>query len=164
MSLEAPIAHPISQSHRAASDEFDRWRGRCVRHFARLEQAIVKTLSRRVPGQSVPGHGLGGRLKLLAEWLDGRTDKVPALTRRLAEMIDLHDHRAALVHGDGPIYVDARGNWLWDCSHFVSNEGEPTRIAWRQADAEQVEKALRRTVHSLTDHLRRLEAASSPPA
>ncbi|MCQ8811708.1 hypothetical protein NQU36_27435, partial [Escherichia coli] len=73
----------ISSAHLAAYADVDAWRGRCVRHFARLEQEIARFLAAHDAETQAVGYGLGCRLGQLATFLE----RDPARTRSLRKAV-----------------------------------------------------------------------------
>ena len=159
MNIGTVIAPATSPCHLTAYAEVDAWRGRCVRHFAKLEQAIARFLAEHYAEVPIGGHGLGCRLKQLAAFLDRAPGKNTALQKAIKALDAAKARREAIVHGDGTIYISKDGAWLWDCA-FLDTKDSAARIAiFREEEANSFERQLKAHVQSLCDRLDKYEVA-----
>lgn len=152
MNVCAAIA-PTIPSHKQANAEVDAWRGRCVRHFAKVEQAIARFLAANDPQTPAIGHGLGCRLKQFAAFLNKAPPATKSLGKSLRDMETNKAIREAIVHGDGTVYLSDQGAWLWDCEYLNARDPNPHRKTFRMVEAAKIEADLERWVRSLCDGL-----------
>lgn len=158
MNMEGNIASVAPVSHATAYAAVDAWRGRCVRHFAKLEQAIARFLAEHYANTNVGGHGLGCRLKQLTAFLDKAPQPNIALQKAIRALEPAKVRREAVVHGDGIIYVSKNGDWLWDCA-YLDTRKEASTMIFREQEANSFEKQLKTQVQSLCDRLINYEVA-----
>lgn len=158
MTCETPIKRQVPQKHREAAQKIDCWRGQCVRHYARLEQAIASVVVALAPADPEPGFGLGCRVKQFARLTEGASGVAVKINKRLQQFESARDRRSAIVHGDGCIYVDADGNWLWDARFLQQRETVSTTEVFRQAEAEELERELKHNLQSICALLANLAA------
>jgi hypothetical protein len=107
MNVPASVERTLIAAHRAAIDEANEWRGRCVNLYGRAETKIAEALIAIEPDKKPPMlfskkverlQAIGGSAKLLG-----------ALQRLAALLGD----RAALTHGAGKVWIDDKGKWLF---------------------------------------------------
>jgi hypothetical protein len=159
MNMDVSIFPPTFPDHFKAYAEVDAWRGRCVRHYAKVEQAIARFLADHDVKAQVGGHGLGCRLKQLAAFLKKAPTKNGALCNAVRALDTAKARRESIVHGDGAIYISKDGDWLWDCAYRNAKEQAPTNEIFRKDEAQAFERQLKAQVQGLCDRLSRYQAA-----
>jgi hypothetical protein len=157
-----PIIAELRNAHREATDDFNRWRGRCVDCFARIEEAIKATLSAMASaterGESVRIPPLfGQRVEALQKAIDSAgpfAQEGKSVRKALLEIERWLANRNLLVHGVGSIWINASGEWLWSY-RFASNGKALVRETGviDQDIGRAMEKALASGTRSLCDHL-----------
>jgi hypothetical protein len=157
--MNIPIVPASTPPYQKAYADVDAWRGKCVRHFAKLEQHVARFLAEQDPHSQAVGFGLGCRLHQLEAFLDQAPERSSSLREALAEFGPLKASRDAIVHGDGLIYLNINGGWLWDASFLKAREAVSASEVFREATASQYERCLRRRVQSLCDLLRNPKGA-----
>ena len=157
MNIGTAIAPAISPSHLTAYAEVDAWRGRCVRHYAKLEQAIARFLAEHYVEVPVGGYGLGCRLKQLVAFIDKAPTKNTALQKAVKALEAAKARREAIVHGDGTIYISKDGNWLWDCAFLDAKDPAARNAIFREEEANSFQRRLKAQVQSLCDRLNKYE-------
>ena len=163
-----PAASPLlDDPRRAANDDLNRWRGRCVHLFAQIEEALGETINLLIAvGQdpAIKRQALFGQRfdTVCAAFADGRPyakagKQVLTALEHLAPQIDL---RNIVVHATGNVLLDCRGNWTWHYRFVPSGKAAKVTEAYLPKDeAEQHEKALAAGGRSLRDRLGNLRAS-----
>lgn len=147
MTAIVEIEPTLQSVHRAATEEANAWRGRCIGLFGRGEDAISQFLVLNDRGRKLPVL-LGKRLERLSEILDGRTQALNAVSG-FCQLINL---RNALAHGNPRIYVDQKGRWLLHME-FADREGRQKRSI-RQEEGETICQEVHAAVQRLEDRLK----------
>lgn len=156
----SPISPTLVDAHREATDDFNRWRGRCIECFARIEQATIRAMNAFIEYELLKAGEdqtmFGPRLKAVEKAL-----KTPPLSKpgkhcrdALTALQSAIDRRNILVHATGSIWIDNHNNWLWTY-HFMSNaKGNPTEVGKLGCDeAGEIERLLASKSRSFCDHL-----------
>lgn len=158
MSAEVPIELTARQAHAAALDDVNRFRGRCVELFARIERAIGDHLSALSATESdfrvsVP-HTFGNRVKELRRVLSPDSPfGDPKLLKALCALQEQLNRRNLIVHSVSEVWMDASGKWLW-LLRFPSGKGAPDQREFFQREtAAQFERDLASSSRSLCDQL-----------
>jgi hypothetical protein len=153
MSVELPISPSLDQAYRAAVDDVNRWRGRCVELYARIERAIGETLlsvaESKQPAKRPP-EMFGPRLKALRALVgpDGE-HRNSDLAERLAAFDSDVNHRNLIVHASGRVSIDAKNNWLWSYRFDSGGKGQDVTGHIDRGEAGDLEKRLASTAKSL---------------
>ena len=162
MSVHVPIDRSVSDAHRAATDDVNRWRGHCIESYARLEREVTTTLAAMamMPESklSVP-HNFGDKVKSLRVLLEpGGHFARPKLARDLdAFFADHLGRRNLLVHATGKVMLDVNGNWIWSFRFLPSaKDSQLICDSFKQDEAHTIEKSLARRTQSLGGQLRAL--------
>jgi len=158
MTLHVPIEQPLSDTHRAAIDAVNRWRGHCVELYARLEYEVTRTLSemaeRPYSSVSVP-HNFGDKVKKLRAAVDAHGPH-PAdnIVRALGTFTDHLERRNMLVHARGKVWIDPKGDWLWRYRFQPSGKGRAQEIgSFNKDEALEIERSLSSESRSFASHL-----------
>ena len=162
----APSPAELVSAHGRAVDEVNRWRGRCIECFARIEDAAGQAIealiaSGRSKSKRVPPL-FGQKIEFLRSAL---TDPgLPAIARKsskaLATLDPILELRNSLVHAPGHVWIDGRPHWLWTY-RFHSNGKSALQQSGsiEERDARKIERELSKSARSLCDTLRNLVAA-----
>ena len=150
--MNAPvfIEPSLSSAHRAAVEEANCWRGRCVNLFARGERIVSEAL--------IAFHGHAKLPMLTSQRLDRLSkalDDKPRTAKALAAFGDLADVRNVIVHGESRVFIDVNGKWLLHLTWF-----DRTGNVQRVIDQAEGEKLVRQ-VHQCVQRLGSLLAPSS---
>ena len=161
MTVQLPIERALKDTHLAAIDAVNQWRGHCVERYARLEHEVTMTLSAMAaaPGSTVRvPHNFGEKVKSLrgAITADG-----PFANPKLAKALDsFEDHltrRNLLVHSSGKIWIDQNGRWLWRYQFQPSGKSKAMEIGcFDEPKALEIEEDLKRVGQSRGGQLRAL--------
>ena len=159
MTVQVAIEHTLADTHGAAIDAVNRWRGHCVELYARLEYEVTRTLSEMAarPNStvSVP-HNFGEKVNKLRAAVDAlgphpSEEVVEALTSLTAHF----ERRNMLVHASGRVWIDPKGNWLWRYRFQPSGKARPQETgSFERDEALEIEQSLSRGSRSLAGHLR----------
>lgn len=169
MTVSLPIAVTVDQRHQEATDEVNRWRGRCVEWFARIERAIGESLAimaAHSPSNKVRvPHHFGERIKELraAVSLDGAFANA-RLLHALDALEVRFDHRNAIVHSTSTVWVGRGGHWLWLGRFIPSGQTEERVTPFDQGMAQQFETELKRGGQSLCNQLSNIRKDLEQPA
>jgi hypothetical protein len=162
MTLHVPIEQPLSDTHHAAIDDVNRWRGHCVELYARLEYEVTRTLSEMAacPNSSVSvPHNFGDKVKKLRAAVDADGPH-PAdnIVTALGTFTDHLERRNMLVHASGKVWIDPKkGDWLWHYRFQPSGKGRPQEIgSFDKDEALKIEGSLSSGSRSLGGQLRTL--------
>ena len=161
MTLQLPIEHTLADTHGAAIDAVNRWRGHCVELYARLEYEVTRTLSEMAarPNStvSVP-HNFGEKVKKLRASVDADgPHPSDDIVETLASLAAHFERRNMLVHASGRVWIDRKGNWLWRYRFQPSGKGRPQETgSFEEDEALEIEQSLSRGSRSLAGHLRTL--------
>lgn len=161
MSVLIPIEHSVSDAHRAATDDVNRWRGHCVESYARLELEVTTTLYAMAAAPdakvSVP-HNFGEKVKKLRLVIEpGQPFANAKLAKGLHKFEDHLIRRNMLVHSVGRVLVDAKGQWVWHYRFLPSGKGLHIESGFFEQDiALEIEKSLARGTQSLGGQLQAL--------
>lgn len=156
MSVERPIILSAAQAHEAAIDDVNRWRGRCVECFARLERGMGEALELIAGASStlkrVP-FTFGDKVKALRSAISPAGPFANArLLKALQGADELLDQRNRIVHASGKVWIDAAGNWAW--AYRFKPAGRSEDIGnYEQKAAYQFEGQLARSSQALCDRL-----------
>lgn len=137
----------LHEAHRRAIDDANRWRGKCVNHFARGELLIGKALAARDDSKPLPML-LSQRISRLSAMLGDQ----PKATVALDQFQQLSSHRNAVVHGSGKVFVDVEGKWLLTLE--LLDRSGASRLQLVKDEAEAHAKLLKATVDRLSAALR----------
>lgn len=157
MSVEIPIELSAAQAHEAAIDDVNRWRGRCVECFARLERAIADALEATIGASSSSKRvplTFGDKAKALRAAISPDGPFADArLLKAFHDAEPLLDQRNLLVHACGKVWIDAGGNWAW--SYRFKPAGKADHVGlYEQKAAHQFELQLARASQGLCSRLR----------
>jgi hypothetical protein len=163
MTAHAPIDAVQDDVHRQATDDVNRWRGRCVECFARIEQVVDEAVAameasgreksvRRVPM-------FGARIEMLRGAL--KTQSFAPIGKKALKTLQEIDpylkRRNALVHGVSRVWIDGRGSWLWTYEFTpAGKDPKAERDMIEQSAGEELESELAKHARSLHDLLRNL--------
>ena len=161
MTLQGPIEIQVSENYEAAVNAVNRWRGHCVERYARLEYEVTKTLSAMAaaPNSAVTvPHNLGEKLKRLrAAVQPGEAFGDQRIAKSLDKLETHLERRNMLVHASGKIWIDAKGDWLWQYRFQPSAKGSTIEIGYLDAkEAIRIEEELAHEGKSLGGQLRTL--------
>ena len=161
MTVQLPIESALKDTHLAAIDAVNRWRGHCVERYARLEHEVTTTLSAMAaaPGSTVRvPHNFREKVKSLraAITADGSFAN-PKLAKALDSFEDHLTRRNMLVHASGKVWIDGKGEWLWRYQFQPSGKGKTVEVGcFEEQEARAIEEALARESQSLGGQLRAL--------
>jgi len=164
MSVELPIKSSLRDLHRAAVDEVNCWRGKCVDHFARVEACMTTAVAAMI------AHPDGSALKrpsLFGNHFGTLKDAVAAngpfasvgtdLRAALAQCETAFAARNIVIHATGRVLIDARGAWLWLYRFQPTAQTKPSEESFLTEDqAQNLEKDIRSScdrLKSRLDHL-----------
>ena len=147
-------------AHRDAVDDLNRWRGRCIDNYARIEQASIRAVKAFIDHKLLTRKDdqpmFGARLKAVETALnDPRLVKSGKSCRDALDALRaVLDRRNILVHSTGQIWIDKQGDWLWSY-HFVCNaKGNPQEDGTIDHEqAEDIERTLVAKSRSFSDLL-----------
>jgi hypothetical protein len=165
MTALLPIDAVPTDLHRQATDDVNRWRGRCVECFARIEQAVdeavaaIEASGREKSVRRVPM--FGARIDMLRDAL--KTQSFAPLGKKVLKALEEIEpylkRRNALVHGVGRVWIDGRANWLWTYEFSPAGKApKAERDMFDQIAGEKLESELSKQARSLQDLLRNLIA------
>lgn len=163
MTAQHPFESELDREHRRKVDEVNRWRGRCVDCFARIERSIVITLDALVRDGKMTAlecpSMFGGRVEMMRLALDGDTfGKKTKLPRQaLANLEEALVRRNALVHGVGRIWVGRGDEWLWQYRLLSNRSGHLDEAGTIDSvEANSMEQSLASNCRRLGDSLQNL--------
>ena len=156
MSVELPVELSASHAHESATEDVNRWRGRCIECFARLERGMGEALelmagtsqsSRRVP------FTFGGKVRALRSAISPDGPFANArLLKALQDADALLDQRNRIVHASGKVWIDGTGGWAWAYRFKPAGRVEEFGIDEQKA-AHQFEDQLARSSQGLCSRL-----------
>src|SRR5687767_6237669 len=120
MSIELPISPSLVDAHRAAVDEVNCWRGRCVDHYARIEARMTDALAAVAAHpdglDTRDPHMFGAKAKKLVELVsDGARFHANGkdLRTALEQAKTVLAARNSIIHATGNVLVGLHGEWAW---------------------------------------------------
>jgi hypothetical protein len=158
MTVQLPIERTLSDVHREATDDVNRWRGHCIESYARLEHAVTITLSTMaaIPeaNLSVP-HNFGDKINKLREAVElGQRFENSRLAKSLDCFAEHLGRRNMLVHSTGKVTIDAKGRWVWGYTFLSSGKaGSVENGSFEQDEALKIGKSLASDVQRLRSHM-----------
>lgn len=155
----------LADAHREATNEVNRWRGRCLECFVRIEDAAAQTLRALSSSQTGTAHAppmFGARItelgKVVAEG-GALGEKGGGVRKALVELQYIVERRNVLVHGTGTVWIDGGGKWLCRYRFTPSGRGKSEVFDLiTSVEADKFEKDIARLARSLSDKLRDLRA------
>jgi len=166
MSTDSPAPASLCDAHRAAIDEVNCWRGKCVDHFARIEACMTKAVAAMIAhpdGSALKRPTLfGAHVAALknAVAVDGPfalagTD----LRTALAQCETAFATRNIVIHATGRVLIDERGAWLWLYRFQPTGLKKPCEEGFLTRDqAQSLEKHLRSSRDRLKSRLEQFTA------
>ena len=161
MTVHIPIERSVSDAHRAATDDVNRWRGHCLESYARLEFEVTNTLRAMADepnSKAAVPHNFGDKMKKLRSVIGpGEQFANGKLAKTLNEFDDHLGRRNLLVHATGKVTINAKGEWLWRYQFQPSGKNVPMQDGFfEQGIALDIEKSLAQASKRLGDQLRTL--------
>ena len=105
--MNAPVPiNTLEDSHRRATYDANHWRGRLINIYAKAEARVSDALLALAPDKALPllFSQKITRLKRLV------SDEI--IFQELAKLEGRLSERNALVHGEGKVWIDLKGDWL----------------------------------------------------
>ena len=155
MNAHVSIDQPELVSHRTATARANAWRGRCLNYFCRAERLISDELERASETEKLPLL-LSQRLNRLTKGCDTSS----ARSHAIAAFEKLLNLRNAVAHGDGSIFIDAKGQWLL-LLEYRSRTGLIERTI-RETNAKALHIEIHKVVQRLEAHLKPNPRSSDP--
>jgi len=163
MTAHQLIESDLVAEHRRATAEVNRWRGRCVDCFARIELSVIETLDVMIASKRIAALKRTSMFKQHIDMMNlALRDKafgkhVRLSQKTLADLAPALSRRNALVHGVGQVWIGRSGMWLWHY-HFRTNAtGQPEDAgAIDSIEAAKMEQMLSSNCRRLGDTLQNL--------
>lgn len=160
MNAHSSIEPPKGDAHLVATDDVNRWRGRCINAFAAIERACIDTLELLITSGEIPPSRkewmFKARVAAIRNALakDG-SDRAKKPRKVFSEIEDILNLRNEIVHGLGRVSLERDGHWVWTYEYRASREGFPLEKGFfEQAEAKEIEARLTSKTRSLVDTLR----------
>ena len=162
-------ANERSTTHEIARAEIDRWRGRCLDHYARTERVIGVTLEKaQQSGQITKLKGLAGQrfldLESLIRGATGTDKQKAAMQVSTERWRTVEARRAYFAHGVVTALLDQRGNWnaRFDLTQYKANAANHERWTIERSEALKFEESLKESFKLVSQQMGLLRKQLAP--
>ena len=159
--IEQAISPTLSDAHRAAVDDANRWRGYCMDKYTRAEARMreaIEIMLVHPDGTSIKRPSMFGQhvaVLAAAVAVDGVFAKPGSKVRdALVRCGNGFQWRNIVSHAVSDVWIDRQGRWLWHYKFQPAGKDKPiTSGTLTRDEASGLQRDLKSSIDRLDDHL-----------